>query len=404
MSEATPQASSAAAATAGARVTSELDWSDAALVASLESEAYEAFGGGRHSALLRGLWIWDDDSKRMRTRVPSQDQRAWIEVDAGRVHTAIVVNLRLAVLQSAAYGFAVPESLDDGRPLCEFTLVFSREEHSLGHFHAAWDEAFGDLRSAGFGDGLATCARRLLPLYRRMGAKVLAEAEISGEQRFFLHFELARTSRWNARLVERGGAEASEHARPHGDLDAALAFAHREAGVAIARILVVMEIARGRPDPAVGLDARHRGARHVLATARRSLREATDATPAADRAAAEAAVLDLDDAERLWDAVAAFAAAAEGPGRSDESSPVAIAIEALEAMLLTLLEAWDGDREAAALLVEMTRGDRIGAVAGMAARRREQGELDAAAHLERIAAPFAEAVGAVARIAAREAS
>jgi hypothetical protein len=402
VSETSAQRTSEAAGAAMPRATKDLDWSDAALVASLEAEAYEAFGGGRQSALLRGLWIWDDEAKRVRTRVPDEDQRAWIEVDAGRVHTAILVNVRLAVLQSAAYGFAVPETLDDGRSLCEFTLVFSREEHSLGHFHAAWDEAFGDLRSAGFGDGLATCARRLLPLYRRMGAKVLAEAEIAGEQRYFLHFELTRTSRWNARLVERGEGEAPDHAVPHGDLATALAFARRETSVAIARVLVVMEIARGRPDPAVGLEARHRGARHVLSTARRALREATDSTSPSP--AAEAALLQLDDVECLWEAVASFAAAAEGPGRTDESSPVAIAIEALEALLLTLLEAWDGDREAAALLVEMTRGDRGAQVAEMAARRRSQGELEAAAHLERIASPFANAVAAMARIASREAS
>lgn len=398
MSETNPQTG----APTGPRATQDLDWSDASLVASLESEAYEAFGGGRHSALLRGLWIWDDEAKRVRTRVPAEDQRAWIQVDAGRVHTAILVNVRLALLQSAAYGFAVPETLDEGRPLCEFTLVFSREEHSLGHFHAAWDEAFGDLCGAGFGDGLATCARRLLPLYRRMGAKVLAETEIAGEQRYFLHFDLARTSRWNARLVERGAEETAAGALPHGDLDAALAFARREAGVAIARVLVVMEIARGGPDPAVGLEARHRGARHVLATARRTVREVSDS--ASPSPAAEAALLQLDDIERLWDAVVSFAEAAEGPGRTDESSPVAIAIEALEALLLTLLEAWDGDREATALLVEMTRGDRNSQVADMATRRRAQGELEAAAHLERIAAPFAEAVGSIARIASREAS
>lgn len=397
MSETSPQTG----APTGPRATRALDWSDAALVASLESEAYEAFGGGRQSELLRGLWIWDDDSKRVRTRVPAEDQRAWIEVEAGRVHTAILVNTRLAVLQSAAYGFAVPETLDDGRPLCEFTLVFSREEHSLGHFHAAWDEAFGDLCGAGFGDGLATCARRLLPLYRRMGAKVLAETEIAGEQRYFLHFDLARTSRWNARLVERGAEDAAGGALPHGDLDAVLAFARREAGVAIARILVVMEIARGRPDPAVGLEARHRGARHVLSTARRTLQ---DANGAPEASSAASSMRDLDDIERLWDAVVSFAEAAEGPGRTDESSPVAITIEALETLLLTLLEAWDGDREAAALLVEMSRGDRGAQLADMATRRRAQGEPEAAAHLERIAAPFAEAVGSIERIASREAS
>ncbi|MFM1822697.1 MAG: hypothetical protein RI967_963, partial [Planctomycetota bacterium] len=326
-------------ASAPARATRLLDWSDAALVASMESEAYLAFDGGRASELLRGLWIWDDEARRVRTRVPAEDTRVWIGAEDGRVHTAILANTRLALLQSAAYGFTVPASLEDGRPVCEFTLAYSRDDHSIGHFHAAWDEVFGDLRADGFHDGLATCARRLLPLYRRMGARVVEETEIGGERRFFLHFELARASRWNARLVECGATELADDAR-RADAATRLAFAERETGVALARLLVAMEIARGRPDPAVGIEARRRGAQHVLATVRRTLAAgeaagALDATTGATtQAAAKAktktttqdttqaafahARADADDAELLWDAVASFATLAEGPGRGDD--------------------------------------------------------------------------------------
>lgn len=384
---------------AGARSTRLLDWNDAGLVASLETEAYRAFEGGRSSPLLRGLWIWDDAAQRVRTRVPPEDQRVWIEVDGERVHTAILVNTRLALLQSAAYGFAVPPGLADGRPLCEFTMAYSREDHSLGHFHNAWDEAFRDLRTAGYGDGLATCARRLLPLYRRMGARIVEEAEISGERRYFLHFELERTSRWNSRQIERPDGARRGLPSPHEAPASQLAFAQEEIGIALARLLVVAEIARGRPDPAVGLEARRLGARHVLATARRAIDRAASGGPGDP--AIERTRRDADDAEALWDAVAAFASLAEGPGRTDETSPVSIVTESLDLILLTLIESWDGDRDALEILRTMTAEDDDRALDRMSEALRESGEAEAAAHVARLAGPFTAAVGAIARIAAR---
>ena len=381
------------------RVTRPLDWADPALVASLESEAYLAFDGGRSSPLLRGLWIWDDALQRVRTRVPAEDQRGWIEIEGGRVHTAILVNLRLALLQSAAYGFAVPPALADGRRLCEFTLAYSRDDHSLGHFHAAWDEAFRDLRAAGFGDGLATCARRLLPLYRRMGAKVLSEVEIAGEIRYFLHFELKRTSRWNRRQLERADGEHPGLPMPHDDLASLLSFAREETGIALARLLVALEIARGRPDPAVGLEARRRGATHVLAIARQALAHAAAAHP--HEPAIEFAHRDADDVERLWHAVAEFASRADGPGRTDETSPVSIVTESLDLFLLTLIDVWDGDRDALEILRTMTAEDDDRAIDRMSEALRERGEVEVADHVALLAEPFASAVGAIARIAAR---
>lgn len=376
-----------------------LDWGDAALVASLESEAYLAFDGGRASPMLRGLWIWDDAARRVRTRVPAEDQRVWIEVEDDRVHTAILVNTRLALLQSAAYGFAVPAALGDGRPLCEFTMAYSRDDHSLGHFHAAWDKAFRDLRGAGFGDGLATCAPRLLPLYRRMGARIVDEKKIAGERRYFLHFELARTSRWNSRQLERPDGEHPGLPRPHEDPASQRAFAQEEIGIAMARLLMATEIARGRPDPAIGLDARHRGARHVVAIARRVLAHAASNDPCDPEVARTRS--DAEDVDALWDHVARFASLAEGPGRTDEMSPVAIVTEALDLILLTLIDAWDGDCEALTVLRTMTSEDDERTLDRMSSGLRERGEIEAARHLDRIAGPFSRAVRTIARIAAR---
>ena len=379
-------------------VTRILDWNDGDLVASMESEAYAAFDGGASSALLRRLWIWDDESRRVRTRVPAEDQRAWIEVDGERVHTAIVVNTRLAVLQSAAFGFGVPAEFQDGGGICEFTLAYSQLNHSIGHFHAAWDEAFHGLRAMGFREGFATCARRLLPLYRRMGARSLAEVEIGDEIRYFLHFNLERTSRWNERVVERvGRAAVGEGIGLMGSADR-LALARRETGIVLARVLVALEIARGQPDPAFGIEARHAGARHVLSTVRRVLEAPGDAARSDDvRTAREHA----DDVEHLWDAVGSLVQRSSPGQPPGHASPTALIVESLHLLVVALLDAWDGDMAAGALVERMTRGDHEADLAAAAADLRALGHAKSAEQFELLTDSFARSTSAIGRIASR---
>jgi len=379
-------------------VTRILDWNDGDLVASMESEAYGAFNGGSASALLRDLWLWDDDARRVRTRVPFEDQRAWIETDGPRVHTAIVVNTRLAVLQSAAFGFGVPGEFDDGGGLCEFTLAYSRLDHSIGHFHAAWDEAFRGLRAMGFRDGFATCARRLLPLYRRMGARTLAETEIGGETRYFLHFDLERTSRWNGRVVERGDGLTPWQEIALADDDRRLSLARRETGVVLARTLVALEIARGQPDPAFGIGARRAGAQHVLSTVQRVLEAAARTAPVE---AFEVARAHADDVDRLWDAIVSLVRLTEDGRNDSKTSPSAVIVESLHALIVALLDAWDGDATAGELIARVTLGDRDVDLTAATAELRTLGHADSADEFDRLAAPFAQSTSAIGRIASR---
>ncbi|MEY2796060.1 MAG: hypothetical protein RIR10_1776 [Planctomycetota bacterium] len=385
-----------------ARATRILDWADSILVADLESQAYEAFHGGNGSPLLRNLWIWDDATRRVRTRVPHEDQQAWVEIDGTCVHTAIIVNTRLAVLQSSAYGFRVPDDLDDGRGICEFTLAYSRLDHSISHFHTAWDEAFHDLRAMGFRDGFATCSRRVLPVYRRMGARILEETQIGEEIRYFLHFDLERTSRWNGRLTE-GGDRADAHGLlseglPSDDAASRIARARREIGLALARVLLALEIARGQPDPAVGIEARRRGARHVLASVRKNL---TECTPSLSGSAVESTLAHTDDVEELWNAVASIIELADGQGHTGEASPAAIIVESIHLLVVNLLDLWDGDASAAELITKLTTGDHLADLAAAAAELRVRGDDQAASALDRLALPFTRATHAIERIAAR---
>jgi len=181
--------------TAGARRwTRSLDLGRPEEIAAFERGFYESFSHATHHRLVRWLWEWGDDGRRLRTRIPYAEQRIWALGDAADTITgAIAVNLAMNTLQAAAYGFAVPAGLGGGR-VCEFLTLFSVGDLSLTSKHALWNELFGDLRAAGYAHAVATTSPKILPLYRWAGAEVIAEATLEGEVRYFLRFDLGRTA------------------------------------------------------------------------------------------------------------------------------------------------------------------------------------------------------------------
>ncbi len=90
--------------------------------------------------------------------------------------------------QAAAFGFAPP---GPGRgEACEILNVMSTSRHqgpAMTGYHA-FVRGFGyaDLVARGFGVAYSTCTRRRLRSYLRLGAELLAETTIGGEERFFL--------------------------------------------------------------------------------------------------------------------------------------------------------------------------------------------------------------------------
>jgi hypothetical protein len=180
------------------RVTRRLDLRNPREIEAYERAFYRGFERATHNRLVRWLWEWDDAERRLRCRVPYPEQQIWvIDEDATGIGSAIAVNLGMQTLQAAAYGFAVPADLVEaarGGRVCEFLTFFAVGDHSLAAKHALWTELFDDLRADGFIAALATTAPKVLPLYRRMGVTVLAEAALEGETRYFLRFDLSRTA------------------------------------------------------------------------------------------------------------------------------------------------------------------------------------------------------------------
>ena len=116
----------------------------------------------------------------------------------GRVWAAIAVNVGMHQLQSAAFGFTVPEALREAASahrVCEFLTLFAVGDPSLSRKLPLWREVFHDLHAAGFTHALATTAPKMLPLYRWIKAEVIGEAHIEGESRVFLQFHLGRRKR-----------------------------------------------------------------------------------------------------------------------------------------------------------------------------------------------------------------
>jgi hypothetical protein len=168
-----------------------IDVADAAQVAEHERHFYRAYSALTGNTLVRHIWDWDDARYRLRTRIPYADQIVYSWRDtAGQLTAAMAVNLNPATtFQGAAFGFA-PHPARSGGQCCEILNVMTTAYHHgaarAGYRSFVRDFAYCDLVSRGFTTAYATCTRRRLRPYQRLGARVLAATQIRGEERFFL--------------------------------------------------------------------------------------------------------------------------------------------------------------------------------------------------------------------------
>ena len=176
-----------------------LDPADLEQVAEYEQDFYRAYVGLTDNRLVRLIWEWDDTERRLRTRIPYQDQivYCWRE-GTGRLIGAMAVSISAERgLQSASFGFSPPGSAGGGR-VCEILNVMSA---GSGH---VWTRAtytgfirnFGyrDLAARGYDVAYATCTRRRLRPYLLLGAELLDRRSVAGEERMFLRWPIAAMS------------------------------------------------------------------------------------------------------------------------------------------------------------------------------------------------------------------
>jgi len=181
------------------RLTTLLDTTDASAVADYERAFFRGFETATHNRLVRWLWEWDIGAERLRTRIPYADQKIWLVRNArGEITDGVAVNVAMNAFQAGAYGFTLPDDLAGGenrRALCEFLTFFAIGDHALADKRVLWRELFDDLRTMGFTTALGTGSPKIFPIHRWMGAELITQTQIEGEQRNFLRFDLTKTRR-----------------------------------------------------------------------------------------------------------------------------------------------------------------------------------------------------------------
>ena len=164
-----------------------LDVADSAAVAQYERAFYEAFRRATANRLVRKLWLWDDEQGRLATRIPYEDQLVYTLRDpAGRMAGGIGVNVAMRAFQSAAFGFSPGE----WEQSAEVLTFFSALRGDVRSSKELWRRTAAELLGRGFRTALATTAQRPLRSYLRIGWRLLAEAEIEAERRYFLRYDL----------------------------------------------------------------------------------------------------------------------------------------------------------------------------------------------------------------------
>ena len=175
-----------------------LDPGDPAQVADYERCFYDAYARLAGNTLTRLIWDFDDAGGRLRTRIRYADQvvYTWRDPD-GLLVSAMAVNLDPgSALQATAFGFAPPGG--PPRPAsggdCEILNVMATSRHQVparsSYHRFIRDFGYADLVSRGFEIAYSTCTRRRLRPYLWLGAELLAETAIDGEERFFLAWPL----------------------------------------------------------------------------------------------------------------------------------------------------------------------------------------------------------------------
>lgn len=169
-----------------------LDTSSAQERLIFEQSFYATFSQVKTNRLIRDLWLWDHDACRLRTRIPYHEQRILVVRDGrGGVDTALAINFSQTHLQGSWFGFSRP---NEPGASCEILTYFSKgiiNGVTMQRFLIS-SARYGEREGCRWAD--ATCTHRLLPIYLRMGSRLVASCTIDGELRHQIRMDIASVS------------------------------------------------------------------------------------------------------------------------------------------------------------------------------------------------------------------
>jgi hypothetical protein len=165
-----------------------LDLADPAVRRRYEETFFASFERVQSNRLVRTLWLWDHDTRRLATRIPYEDQIIFAMRTAdGGIETALAVNVAMKGFQAEAFGFERPS---DTTGCFEVLTFFTASDGNSAFKRDLWRESVRTLSGMGFHTGFATTAIRPLLAYLRTGWKVQEVKIIGDEIRFFLEYRL----------------------------------------------------------------------------------------------------------------------------------------------------------------------------------------------------------------------
>lgn len=154
-----------------------------------EQAFYQAFIKMTSNRLIRNLWNWDHEQRRLSTKIPYSEQEIYLLKDAnGRIASAASCNMGMSRFQSEAFGFKKPFQHEK---YFEVLTLFSGSGHPIKSRCELLESARDMFFHRGYRFAFATSSQKTLPMYRRLGMEVLRETLFELEKRYFLRIDLA---------------------------------------------------------------------------------------------------------------------------------------------------------------------------------------------------------------------
>ena len=142
-----------------------------------------------NNQLIHLIWDWDWQEQRLKTRIAYHDQIIYIlEDDSQEIIAAIATNINSSQSQFSEFGFKFPP---ETAKYCEVLTLFMHPQANLSVFQLRdfVQLCTTDSSSRGFQKTYATCSKRLLRLYQRIGVEIIDKTIIQGEERYFIRLD-----------------------------------------------------------------------------------------------------------------------------------------------------------------------------------------------------------------------
>lgn len=172
---------------------SKLDLQKKEEVKKFEEAFYAVFAELHSNQLVRKIWNWDHDNKRLSTKIPYKNQIIFIwKNDEGEIKCSVAVNCDNAISQYSNFGFQIPAE-KKGRYYEVLTLFTQNLDRANGirldrYFLRSY--CIAHMYELGYDFMVSTCARKPLATYLRWGWEIMDEVTIDNEKRYFLYYNI----------------------------------------------------------------------------------------------------------------------------------------------------------------------------------------------------------------------